>query len=681
MRLLTLCIFVGLCLFFIRTELIGQATPADSLMAIWEDENEVDSIRFQAFHDVIFYHNVFVNPDSSIILANSLVQQARDQGDLYWEGKSLRLIGIAYMIKSAYERSLIYFNSALSKYQMAEVELPKAECYSGIGLCHHFAGDYINAIKQFQKGLDVVEKNNVFNRVRWAILGNLSKIYEEIGDYDEAIASLEEVIEKANEKNIVVSAYHSMASVYAKMGEYDKAEPYLKLAIEENTGQNNSMALAFSQLDLGKLKINQAVYTEAESALLIAQNLFEKLGNQQFQASAYAQLGILSYHQQRYQAGLDWCKKADRIVMGTKFLDVKEQTCECLYLNWKKLNQHEAALENLERLNVYRDSLLNLEKVKNAAKLQVQFAFDLEKAALENQKNEAILQAELEQSNLWFRFAIVIGSLLILMTVLGAMVFYYNKRKAEEHNHQLTEKNNELIGKNKELERFAFITSHDLKEPVRSISIFTDLLRRRIDQPEREEYLDYIKKASKKMYELIESIMAFTKVNNQEEKMEEVDMMEVLESVKTNLHQRLEERQVALNYQDLPAVTGMPNQLHILLQNLIGNAIKYNDKEKPEVLITCEEKKDAYQFCVEDNGMGMEAKYFKKVFEPFTRLDSKFEGAGLGLSITKNIVKHHEGQIWIDSELGKGSRFYFTINKGLDKKQSIALEEEAFSSQ
>lgn len=257
-----------------------------------------------------------------------------------------------------------------------------------------------------------------------------------------------------------------------------------------------------------------------------------------------------------------------------------------------------------------------------------------------------------------------------------------SRRKTAEHNlqHRMEEirkKNEELekyIASNLELENFAYVASHDIKQPLRTITSFSQLLQRRLgkakDVPESVyEYLDFIIAAAKNLNDLIHGLLDHAKVGQVGEyKFQMTDMNRMVKGVELGLNEQLQESGAELHYQDLPEIFAEPNRISQLLQNLISNAVKFRRDDQP-CRITIEAKSDDqfWQFSVKDNGIGIPAEKQEAVFNMFTKLHAKeeFSGHGIGLATCKKIVEIHGGEIWLESEVDKGTTFYFTINKEL----------------
>ncbi len=261
---------------------------------------------------------------------------------------------------------------------------------------------------------------------------------------------------------------------------------------------------------------------------------------------------------------------------------------------------------------------------------------------------------------IYFVFA-TIATAAITMKVLSE-----NKRQLLEANHLLKE----LEDKNQELERFAFITSHDLKEPLRSIAGFSALIQRRLDTSNDDilkEYLQFIKNSTFQLNELIDSISRYTLVSKNNVILKDVSLNDVIQEVERNLLGIIVDKSVQIQCSKLPRVKGEKKMLVALFQNLIENGIKYNKSSYPRIKIDVEFAKNGYVFSVKDNGIGINAKYFDQVFESFRKLHSKveFEGSGVGLSVCRKIVQLHKGEIWLESTENEGSTFYFSIGTGI----------------
>lgn len=231
---------------------------------------------------------------------------------------------------------------------------------------------------------------------------------------------------------------------------------------------------------------------------------------------------------------------------------------------------------------------------------------------------------------------------------------------------ELQQKQAELIRSNEDLQQFAYAASHDLQEPLRMVSGYIQLLSRRYAgklDTDADEYIQFAVDGANRMGQLIRDLLAFSRLGNPEtRRLELFDMSSAVQWALLNLQAAIKECGAVVTHDPLPSVTGDQSMLALVMQNLIGNAIKYRSAELPRIHVSAEREGEHWVFCVADNGVGFEMKYAERIFGVFKRLHGKdFSGTGIGLSIAKKVVEIHKGRIWADSEPGKGSRFYFTL--------------------
>lgn len=228
-----------------------------------------------------------------------------------------------------------------------------------------------------------------------------------------------------------------------------------------------------------------------------------------------------------------------------------------------------------------------------------------------------------------------------------------------------------LSRSNESLREFAHVVSHDLKEPLRTISGFVTLMNKELTkqglmQNSIEEYATFVKMGTQQMERLISDILAYSKLNVEDQQFEDVNIQEVFTEVKRTLAKSIYESEAQINFINSVDVKGERRLLAQLFQNLISNAIKYRSElREPIINIGCTDAGNMVCYYIADNGIGIEEKHYDTIFEAFKRLHSKaeYEGTGVGLATCKKIVDIHEGRIWVESAEGQGSTFYFTLPK------------------
>ncbi|MCB0278487.1 MAG: PAS domain S-box protein [Calditrichaeota bacterium] len=240
--------------------------------------------------------------------------------------------------------------------------------------------------------------------------------------------------------------------------------------------------------------------------------------------------------------------------------------------------------------------------------------------------------------------------------------------RLKETEHLLTGYVSKLEEKNKELEQFAYIASHDLQEPLRTVSSFIELLEdKNTDQfdAESKKYVEFINKSTQRMSDLIRALLDYSSIGRSR-KMVLIRANDLLTDIIADLQNQIDEAKATIKVAKLPVLKGYKTEIRMLFQNLLQNAIKFRDKNrKPLIEIGAESQRYFWRFSVTDNGIGIDEKYQFKIFEIFQRLHhaSDYEGAGIGLAHCRKIVNLHDGKIWIESKKDKGTTFFFTVKK------------------
>ena len=229
----------------------------------------------------------------------------------------------------------------------------------------------------------------------------------------------------------------------------------------------------------------------------------------------------------------------------------------------------------------------------------------------------------------------------------------------------------ELTNSNSELERFVFVASHDLQEPLRIVSSYLQLFEAKYyDQVDEtgKKYIEFAVDAAERMKTLIRDLLQYSRIGAESLELIDVDMNEVIKDVLILLHNEITETNTQIVNETLPIIKAGKTAMLQLLQNLIGNAIKFRSSQTPIIKITAEEKEKEWLFSIKDNGIGIDPQYAEKIFIVFQRLHTtnEYKGTGIGLSICSKIMERYHGKIWVESELGKGATFHFMMPKPKD---------------
>ena len=249
----------------------------------------------------------------------------------------------------------------------------------------------------------------------------------------------------------------------------------------------------------------------------------------------------------------------------------------------------------------------------------------------------------------------------------GISVYFLVITKQKQVEEKLQKLNQELQRSNTELEQFANIISHDLQEPLHTISSFVQLLARRYENKLDEKgktFIQYILDGTSHMQKLLLDLLSYSRVGGGKIETKSLQLEKVLKEVKRNLDKKIKENRAEITSRGLPEVYGDEMQLFTLLQNLISNSLKYRGDESPRITISAQnDSENECIVCLRDNGIGFDPKHAKHIFQIFQRLHlrSEYEGTGIGLAICKKIVERHGGHIWAESKPGQGATFCFTL--------------------
>jgi light-regulated signal transduction histidine kinase (bacteriophytochrome) len=265
-----------------------------------------------------------------------------------------------------------------------------------------------------------------------------------------------------------------------------------------------------------------------------------------------------------------------------------------------------------------------------------------------------------------------IDSLTLVLIVFPVIYFLSYKplllqiRERERVEEKLKQTMAEFARSNSELELFAYVASHDLQEPLRMVTSFTQLLEKRYKNKldkDADEFIEFILDGATRMQSMINDLLQYSRVGTRGKPFKLTDFESVFGQSLVNLKIAIDENNAIITHDPLPTLMADSTQMIEVFQNLISNAIKFRSKESPQVHVSALKKRNEWVFSVRDNGIGIAPEFFDKLFILFQRLHSRSEypGTGIGLAVCKKIVERHGGKIWVESEPDKGSTFYFSI--------------------
>jgi signal transduction histidine kinase len=493
--------------------------------------------------------------------------------------------------------------------------------------------DYERALDHVLKSSAIFEQLNLPDEMSFN-MDLLGDIYHNTGRYEEALSYKTrscQIVDTIG--SLYNNAYcnHTIALTLAKMGRFDEALPLFKLALATFRQAGMPEETALTKACLGETLVQKG---QCDEGIVLIK-----------QALADAELLILS--------------------------PLRRDVLEKMVQAHKSCGQEESAFFYIEKFIAVNDSL-------NDQSTKVRIASLSNRYELEKKNAEVVALKKMEIEKGRFIISLLVGLILLFCFLV---VGYYLFKKQRSYSLQLDTKtkqiaqqyeeihqaNEKLKSANKELEQFAYLASHDLKAPLRTIGNYSSLINRRYGQQLDEDgvtFLNFITEAAKHMNALLEDIFVYSKLGKVELEVEAVNLQERLDLSLQLLHEVIQSRGATVTSDPLPVLMGNPTQLYQLLQNLLDNALKFVPASRqPEITVRVANCDNSYHFEVKDNGIGIPKNKQEEVFTIFKRLHSKeeFKGTGIGLAICKKIVEAHGGSIWVESDGEMGTTFHFTL--------------------
>lgn len=590
-------------------------------------------------------------------------------------------LGVAYNAIGPIDSAQYYHQTSL---QLA-IALNDPACLvmakSNLGVYFLNHGNYVLALQYFQEALehdqllgDYLDPSSLY--------ANIGIIHEELGDIPLAIT----YYEKSSEAALAVGGPSYVAYAHLDLG-YVAA---LREAYELAMHHYDSALVLYQQINYPH-RIAETLYYKGEVYFYLKQyelalqtqqealRIYEKIGSIEDIPSMYAIIGEIYETTKDYEAALNFYLQAiDRAKEGS-FSSMIPILYEDLSRAYLRLGDYEKAYDYVIKFRELQDSFLNQSTRERIDKLEMTYQLRVQEAEnkklTEQQEQQAII---LRQRTL---IALAFGLIAFLLILIALKQYRINQGKAllnrqleetvQKRTAALEAANQQLRRSNEELERFTFIASHDLKEPLRNITSFVNLIQRKLTKTQDKDlhdYLGFVTRNTKQLYALVEDILTHSRVRaNTEKEVEVVDLNQVLDEIKLNLTRLLEDKSAILEWSQMPQLKGHRSDFYLLLKNLIENGVKYNRAMAPAIRLDYKLEEEHCTFACQDNGLGIDPTYHNQIFRMFTRLNNRgeYRGSGIGLATCEKIVQKYRGKLWVDSEEGKGSTFYFSLPRSV----------------
>lgn len=697
--------------FFMSISIGAIASPIDSLSLALEQQLAHHEIKEAIPTCLKLALSYFENDNIS-----KSIEQYNRALDLAKKAEDSQLIADALFDLAWMHAKVNNYQTAL-KYYFQVIELPdnsiqqsdKVRTYSQIGTVYQELGEYKKAYEYQIKSLEQNEiaKDSTGIARAYYSLGTLFFYQDQYGQALNYYKKAQEICNKLGNQRLIYSCLAALGSVYDELGDYDKSYDYSlqSLALAEKI--NYKTGIAYSLNNISSDLIRKGAIEAAKEKVLQSIQLKKEINDQWAtigSLQALADIYLKLEDKEKAIATLQEAKKlAEKIGSKPRLLEVSEKFANL----YQSEEQYDKAYFYLQEHLVLKDSVLNEKTVEEMGQTQTRYEVqkrENEIALLKKEKEVFVQQKEIQQL---YRY-LLIGAALLLFIICIAIFnrYFYQKQvndlleeknqkiqsqneklalvheQQKEMNQLLEEKNILLKAKNQEinisnkqlessnedLKHFAYVASHDLKEPLRMINAYTNLLQRRyhnVLDDSGKEFMHFIVDGVSRMSTLLDDLLTYSRVGRKEEPNNWIATNDVLFIVLSNLRTRIDEKNAILKVSEerLPKIKANRSQLNQLFQNLISNALKFTNGRQPEISIDCEQQNQQFVFSVKDNGIGIAEEYQDRVFEMFRRLHTReeYEGTGIGLATCKKIVERHGGDIWLTSERGVGTTFYFSI--------------------
>lgn len=563
---------------------------------------------------------------------------------------------------SNYEESINIFNQFLGL-PSASQQPYLADVYSEFSKVHQHLGNLEKAYQLQLNSLQIHELSNDSTQIMKGFF-ELGSIFFYQKNYELALEKYKETYTIAKRVDSERYQYNSLGAIggtYSRLGKLEESTSYNLQAFQLAKKMNYKIGLAYSAHNIG---YNYFASEKFDSALVYFEEsyLIKKETNDSWgQTESLEFLGNTHLEMGNYKKAIDYLNSSLSMAKKIQSKHLILESYSALSIAYTRSKEFEKANDFLNNYIALNDSLVNETMMENMKEAKTQYEVQ--------QKEVEIVQKNYELSRT-YTWGLMGG---ILSLALLAWLIFRNYQTQKKNNKLLELKNREiqfnykkLEANNEKLRSFAFIVSHDLKEPLRTIGSYASLVKRRYKNKlddEGNEFLNYITDGASKLYSLLNDVLGYAKLDEKEEEMIMVDMAEIVQMASNNLDEQIDEKKAEIKCTNLPQLIGRKNQILEVVQNLIDNAIKFNEEKIPVVQISSFKEGGNYVFAIKDNGIGLDMTYEKQIFKVFKRLQGKYEykGTGVGLATCKKIVEQDDGKIWVESEIGKGSTFFFSI--------------------
>lgn len=562
---------------------------------------------------------------------------------------------------------------------------------------------YYEGIQHSTAALKLLEELNDKSG-RGEVYIQLGYVYERLSAYDlayEQYSKAKQMFKEDDNFRLLILSQNNLGSILKEQGEYEKAileyQQILSLIHSEHAPRNINKLIEPSVIDgMGfcKMKLNRS--TEALEHFEKAEAIFKKLGHDLYLTYCELFISKIKYEKTKDPELVNVIRRLSEKADEFKYLDLIKHSKEVLTEVLLAEGNYKEAVTQSQLLSAVKDSIDNKDLFVQLRSIQLEKEYEISKNKIEEEKKRELLKAKLDFQNKRFMLLLFFISIL----AIAGLLLYNALKTTSKYKDKLVLKNTELglskdrllqtnkdlqehMNLNVELEQFAYVASHDIKAPLRTIQSFAGLLAKRYGKEiddSGKTYLDFIVKGAKSLNLLVDDLLSFSKDSAKPLNITNFNLKELIDDVIQNLDFSISNVNGQVDAQNCNLeINADQIKIKQVLQNLISNALKFHDKERqPVVQISATEHGSEIVISVKDNGIGIPEDQFESVFQKFTRLNTndEYEGTGLGLSICAKYIKEHAGQISLKRNIEFGVTFIFSISKNLKLSRQESLQSQ-----
>ena len=681
--------------------LLAQNPVADSLRQQMEQLPE----SIEKFEVIIELTSILqrTDTDQALELAKQAILLAEKLNDELILSQAYNALGGVYRNRGETREASRYHQKALEKLRGTNHFQAFAQTYLNIALIHYYRGELPDALMQAERALSISQTYD-FSLQKAQISNLIGAIYRRKGDFTQAIDYYFEarhLYDGLNNQKGVAQTINNIANIYLEQNQIDEALKSYHDVIDIYKEVDEPVGLAAAYNNIGLVYFRKGDFELAFSNYSQALRIYENTGHKREQVFALNKLAELATERDMPQAALDYLDQAQKVNLIVK--DRIQRGLSLIFTGqaYMKLNEAAKGIEYLRKgldsvatlgaagytVDAYRalaDAYVQIEDFENAFHFQSaliafkdslneigasDLAENVRSARLVREKEEQI--SALERSQIQANYtrlgllALLIG--LILLAGLGFLFFRYRyksrfARLLTQKNEEIAEQNRRLKNYSADLEQFAFIVSHNLKEPLRTIGNYTGLIEKRLEgkfSKEDSQFFGFVSQGVNHMHALLGNLLTYVGLGKGEINLEKLDMSKVIQQTIEKLSDEIEQSGAQITIQNMPVLYADKEGMCLLFYHLLSNAIKFRGEGTLEIQISYVPTNGYHLFSVTDNGIGMNEIYRNKIFEVFQRLNASdtFPGTGIGLAICRKIAEQHNGWISVYSQPEKGSTF------------------------